>query len=179
VDPGRIFAELETIVLTVKFEPPNPSVVDTEAKKGSVTKPWDTNLRIPKELAGLENLANWDIRYPAGAAHIGSQYRLCGTNEVSDFLPITFWYGSPLAGAAANAAVDKLNAGVIELLKKNGWRLHESPRGAGVADCYAKELTFVESGKGTSSCTMNSPCNVYNELFVTVYVPVSVPDKTQ
>jgi hypothetical protein len=179
VDPERIFAELESIILTVKFEQPISSAFGAEAKKGRVTKPWETNLRIPKDLAGLERLADWDIRYPAGASQVGSRYPVCGTTEVGNFLPITFWYGSPLDAAAANAAVDKMNADVIELLKKNGWQLHRSPPGAGVADCYAKELTFVEFGKGTSRCTMNSPCSTYDELYVTVYMPISVPDKAQ
>lgn len=179
VDPEQIFAELESIILTVKIEQPNSSALGTETKKGSVTKPWETHLRIPKDLAGLEKLADWDIRYPAGASQTGSQYRVCGTNELGNFLPITFRYGSSLDAAAANAAVDKMNADVIELLEGNGWKLHKSPPGAWVADCYAKELAFVEFGKGTSRCTMNSPCNTYDELHVTVYVPVTVPDKAQ
>lgn len=179
VDPDRIFAELESIILTVKFEQPESSALGAEAKRGRVTKPWETSLRIAKELAGLEKLADWDIRYPAGASETQSQYRVCGEKEVGNFLPITFWYGSPLDAAAATAVVDRLNAGVIELLEKNGWKLHRSPPGAGVADCYAKELTFVELGKGTSRCTMNSPCNAYDELYVTVYVPASVRDRAQ
>jgi hypothetical protein len=179
VDPERIFAELESTILAVKFERPNSSALGTEAKKGRVTKPWETNLRIPKDIAGLEKLADWDIRYPAGASQARSQYRVCGTTEVGNFLAITFWYGSALDAAAANAAVDKMNADVIELLKKNGWNLHRSPPGAGVADCYAKELTFAEFGKGTSRCTMNSPCNTYDEFSFTVYVPITVPDMAQ
>jgi hypothetical protein len=89
-------------------------------------------------------------------------------------MPITLEYGSSLDDTAANAAVDKLSADVVRLIQKNGWKPNPLPTGApsGRLDCYIKDSVFVDFTKGTSRCTMNSPCNVHDQLTVTVYIPV-------
>lgn len=172
VDLDRVFAELEAIILTAKIEGPNPGALAAGAKREHITKPWETPLRFPKELAGMEELADWDIQYPAGVQPERFPYKICGIGESSRHMPITFGYGSSLDDAAANAAVDKLSAGVTRLIQKNGWKLSAVPGGmqSGTPNCYARDSVFVELTKGTSRCTMNSPCSVHDELVVTVYI---------
>jgi len=171
VDLERVFAEMEAIILTAKFEVPNPGALAAGAKAEHVTKPWETSLPIPKELEGLDALTDWDIQYPTGAPPAPFvprfQFKICGTGDSGSYMPITFVYGasSSLDNAAANAAVDKLIAEVTQLVQKNGWKM-------GSTDCYTKGSVFVDFGKGTGRCTMNSPCTAYDILSVTLYIPV-------
>jgi hypothetical protein len=188
VDLDRVFSELEAIILTTKIEVPNPGARALGAKAEHVTKPWETSLPFPKELAGLDELSNWDIQYPPGTptAPLGallfpSQYKICGIGDWGRYMPIAFGFSSSLDNVAANAEVDKLAADVIRLIRKEGWKSSPLTGGlqSGTPDCYAKDSVFVDFAKGTSRCTMNSPCTVHDELMVTVYIPAPTAGAAQ
>jgi hypothetical protein len=178
VDLERIFTEMESIILTAKFEMPNPQGMAAGVKTERVTKPWETSLPFPKELTELGELTDWSIQYPPGVPLPSfvsqSQFKICGRGKSGSFIPITFVYGanSSLDDAAANAAVEKLNAEVTHVIRKNGWKMRST-------DCYTNGSAFVAFGKGTDRCTMNSPCRVASNLSVTIYTPVPPLDAAQ
>ncbi len=181
VDLDQAFAEMELILQTVKIQTPNLGTSNLGSKSVHVSRPWETSLAFPKELASLDDLTDWKITYPPpvhpfSVRGVPRQFKICGEGDYDHYLQISFVGGAgpELDDAAANAAVDKLNSGVIQLLRRMGWKLMNSSPGGSTSVCYGKNSVYVTTGdKGTDRCTMNSPCNVSDLLSVNVYIPTS------
>jgi len=179
VDVSRVFAELEAILLssTIRVVSPNPVGTPDEY----VTKPWQTSFPFPKELAGLGDLADWQIRYPTGGGpllRLSPTFKICGVGDSDEYQTISFNYGvSPsLDNASANVAVDLLNAKVVNSIEKNGWRPVKAEPGTPLTEtegCYVKDSVFITVGKGTGRCTMNSPCTVSDISSIDFFIPTS------
>ena len=175
VDLDRIFAELEAIVLTAKFAEPDLSPAGDKAKNGRVTKPWETSLQFPKELAATGALADWQIQYPPGVSRRFFPLMNSGSVDSEDSFSIKFEYDSSLDRAAASAEIDGLAAKVVQLVQKNGWKLSSAGVHRGF-EHYVKGPASVDVMGWNSRCTMNSPCTGRDSLAVTVYVPVRSTD---
>jgi hypothetical protein len=187
LDLEQTFAQMELILESVQIQTPNPGVEQMGAKSAHITRPWETSLAFPKELARLDDLADWKITYLSRVPAIPlggtlAHYKICGEGDSDRYLPVVFASGAgpELDDATANAVVDKLNADVIQLLQKLGWKLINSTGGDPNSACYGKDGVYVTTGaKGTDRCTMNSPCNVSDILSFDVYIPVPSAGSTQ
>ena len=179
VDVNRVFAELETILLTSTIRVASPSPAGTPAE--SVTEPWQTSLPFPKELGGLGDLADWQIRYPTGGGPligISPARKICGVGDPGEYQTISFNYSvnPSLNNVSANFAVDVLNAKVVKLIEKNGWKPVKSEAGTPPSEmkgCYVKDSVFITVGKGTGRCTMNSPCTVSDISSIDFFIPAT------
>jgi hypothetical protein len=181
VDVSRVFTELEAILSTstIRVAPPNPEGTPVE----HVTKPWQTSLPFPKELGGLGDLADWQIRYPTGGGPLiglSPTSKICGVGDSDEYQTISFNYDvSPsLDNASANVAVDVLNAKVVNLIEKNGWRLVKAEPGTPLSEtegCYVKDSVFITVGRGTGRCTMNSPCSVSDISSIDFFIRATNP----
>jgi hypothetical protein len=154
LDASRVFDVFDAIIQTIKIDPANP-------KRGGetehITQPWETSLPFPKELAGLGDLADWDVRYPTGGGPMSrfpGQFRICGTGDQEQLVQISFSYEAnpSLDNAAANAEIDNLNVKVTQFIEENGWQSIKSASGSQPSElegCYAKDTVFFDIGKGT------------------------------
>jgi hypothetical protein len=177
VDVSRVFAELEAILLTstIRVASPNPEGTPAE----NVTKPWQTSLPFPKELGGLGDLADWQIRYPTGGGPLiglSPTSKICGVGDPDEHQTISFNYSVNPSLDNANVAVDVLNAKVVKLIEKNGWQPVKSEAGTPPSEmkgCYVKDSVFITVGKGTGRCTMNSPCTVSDLSSIDFFIPAT------
>jgi hypothetical protein len=177
VDVNRVFAELEAILLssTIRVAATNPAGTPDEY----VTKPWQTSLPFPKELSGLGDLADWQIRYPTGGGPLIGLWparKICGVGDPDEHQTISFNYSvnPALNNATANVAVDALNARIVKLIEKNGWQPVKSKPGIPPSEtegCYVKDSVFITVGKGTGRCSMNSPCTVSDISSIDFFIP--------
>jgi len=179
-DLHQNFEEMDLILQTVQIQTPDLGTSSLGSKSVHVSRPWETSLPFPKELASLDDLTDWKITYPPHVhpflQRVPAQLKICGEGDYDHYLQISFVGGAgpELDDAAANLAVDKLNSQVIQLLRKMGWKLMNSSPGGPTSVCYGKNSVYVTTGdKGTDRCTMNSPCNVSDILSVNVYIPTS------
>jgi hypothetical protein len=178
VDTGDLFAQMEAIILTTKLTAPNPKALASGTPAENVTKPWETSFPFPKELAGLGELADWTIHYPTGGATllmVSPQFKACGLGDPEGYLTISLDYtvSTTLDDASANVAVDQLNAKVVQLIEKNGWRSMNARSGSAspeTEECHVKSSVFITVGKGTGRCTANSPCTVSDVSELSVFI---------
>jgi hypothetical protein len=157
IDFDRIFASMEKYILTVKFERPNLKAV-TKATAIHVTKPWETSLEFPKELAKLDKIAQWESSYGPAL-----ELQVCGTEQSGIYLPIQFARSvmGSLHGAPASAGGDEAMRNLTESLQNNGWKM-------GTSTCYRKGAAFVEFYQEGET-----------DLSITVFVPAPSADAVQ
>ncbi len=159
----------------------------------------ETPFPIPDEILGISNFVHFEIAYPKiGSLLIpfvrprpaaGAQLSLPlpvipsgGAADLSQSNSVTFSYYSALAdGDAATAAIVKLQRDIAQSLEQNHWSSSQQSNtdAQGLHSIYRKGGALLEFSRGTARCTMNSWCTQFDQLTITVFVPVNAPSAAQ
>lgn len=182
-DVGRLYAELEAMILTAQFTKPIPAAKPAQTMTEHVTYPWETSLPFPRELSGLGDMADWKIVYPTqapGPIPLGIRApKICGRAAGDAYMWIIFndVPGAGLEDGAAEAAAAKLNNNVLRLIREKGWRpvsAADASHGE-AARCYEKDSVYIETTVFSGRCTALSGCGAKDAVTLSVYVPIDSP----
>ncbi len=176
-------ADFEAVLSTLKIFP-----------RTRVERPpgeFETPFPVPSEILGLLKFAPFQITYPKIGSLLVPMIRprpasgeetpqqpiipSGGVADLSFSNSITFSYFSDLSdGDAATAAITKLQQDVVRYLEGNHWSPGSQANGAvsALRGTYRKDGALLEITQGTDRCTMNSPCTQFDQLTISVFLPV-------
>jgi len=165
---GGSLSDWERVLSTVKFMLPDSSLQKTNPHRSPFT--------FPSEIARLQELADWQVTYPNfGTPLFGISSGFCGVEDLSSNNKIQLDYGDQESDdATANAHILKLEGDILRFLKKEGWTHPKANSGNGASelkDCYQHNRVVLTFSRGTSRCTMNSPCLWSDSITVTILSP--------